>query len=420
MQKFLFFWLGSLLLSGSLLASGFQVALQGQKQVGMAHTGTGLALDPAALFFNPGAMSHLRENGFTLGASGIISNIAFVRSGTTTTWNTDNPVSTPFAVYGVWGPKDSPFKFGIGAYTPYGSTVRWEENWIGRNLLEQLSLRAIAIQPTISYNLDDRFGFGIGLVYVIGGVNLQRQLPVTDQAGNPGEVELDGRANGLGFNAGFYFRPLEGLSLGATYRSRVAMQVDGGDANFDVPASARASFPAGNTFNATLPLAAVASIGVGYEVTDKLTLALDINYTFWETYDSLTFEYEQPLVVNGQPTSRTASPREYQNAFAYRLGAQYQASEALALRAGAYYDETPVRTGYMTAETPDADRVGLSVGAGYRVGKLAIDASLLFIQGMEREQTEQEVDEAGTASQVLPGRYQLQALIPGVSVSYHF
>ena len=420
MYKYLICLLGGLLLSSSLHASGFQVALQGQKQIGMAHTGTGLALDPAALFFNPGAMSHLRENGFTLGASGIISNISFVRSGSNVTWHTENPVSTPFAVYGVWGPKDSPLKFGIGAYTPYGSTVRWQPDWAGRNLLEQLSLRAIAIQPTVSYKLGDRIGIGVGLVYVLGGVNLQRQLPVTDQQGNPGEVELDGKANGLGFNAGLFLRPTDALSLGVTYRSRVAMQVEGGSADFRVPSSAQANFPAGNTFDATLPLAAVLSLGAGYQVTEKLTLALDVNYTFWETYDSLTFTYSKPLTVNGQKVSRTASPREYKNAFAYRLGGQYQATDALTLRAGVYYDQTPVQTGYLTAETPDADRIGLSAGVGYRLGNLALDASLLFIRGMEREQTEQDLIDVGSVGQVLPGRYQLQALIPGLSVSYQF
>jgi hypothetical protein len=36
-------------------AGGFQINLQGQKQTGMGHTGTGLLLDGAPLFFNPGA-----------------------------------------------------------------------------------------------------------------------------------------------------------------------------------------------------------------------------------------------------------------------------------------------------------------------------------------------------------------------------
>ena len=37
-------------------AQGFQVNLDGQKQIGMGHTGTGLVQDGASVFFNPGAV----------------------------------------------------------------------------------------------------------------------------------------------------------------------------------------------------------------------------------------------------------------------------------------------------------------------------------------------------------------------------
>ena len=77
MKRKLLTFLGCALLSGVAQAGGYQVNLQGQKQIGMGHTGTGLALDEASIFFNPGALSHLRENGFQIGASGLISKIAY-------------------------------------------------------------------------------------------------------------------------------------------------------------------------------------------------------------------------------------------------------------------------------------------------------------------------------------------------------
>jgi long-chain fatty acid transport protein len=111
-----------------VFASGYQVALQGQKQIAMGHIGTALALDASSLFFNPGAMSHLRQNGVTIGGNGIFSGVAYRGTGTSTyTARTENPTGTPFFAYGVWGPSQSKFKFGIGVYTPYGSTVKWEE-----------------------------------------------------------------------------------------------------------------------------------------------------------------------------------------------------------------------------------------------------------------------------------------------------
>jgi opacity protein-like surface antigen len=255
-------------------------------------------------------------------------------------------------------------------------------------LLNQLSLQAITFQPTISYKISEMFGIGAGLTYTVGSVNLQRNLDLAS-AGGEGNVELDGSASGIGFNAGVYYTPYDKFSVGLTYRSKTKMTVEGGDAIFNVPSSLRPSFPADNKFNASLPLVSVTSLGIAYKPSEKLTVGFDVNFSAWSAYDSLIFEYEKPL--QGGAITRTASPRNYKDAFAFRLGGQYAVTDAFTVRAGGYYDMTPVRDGYMTPETPDSDRIGLSAGVGYRIGGFEIDASVLFINGMKREQTQNQM-----------------------------
>jgi long-chain fatty acid transport protein len=200
------------------------------------------------------------------------------------------------------------------------------------------------------------------------------------------------------------------------------MKVKGGDATFsNIPGflQANGTFPKSGTtnFNATLPLPAVASVGVGYKLNEKVLLALDVNYSFWSAYKELKFEYDDP--VNGSTT--TNSKRNYVDAPTIRLGAEYMATKNLALRGGVYYDKTPVELGYMTPETPDSDRLGLTAGVGYSIGeKLRIDASFLFIDGREREQTEADINSVGTQTDVLPGTYKIRVIIPGISLSYNF
>ena len=63
----------ALLSSMTLFGGGFQINLQGQKQTGMGHTGTGLCLDNASILFNPGALSFLDSlKGIYIGASFIM------------------------------------------------------------------------------------------------------------------------------------------------------------------------------------------------------------------------------------------------------------------------------------------------------------------------------------------------------------
>jgi long-chain fatty acid transport protein len=393
------------------LGQGFQVNLQGQKQIAMGHAGTALKLDAASVFFNPGAVSLLERNSVTAGISPIFANSAFRSAATGQTYRTDNPVGTPFSLYGVWGPDESRFKAGLGIYTPFGSGVNWGETWEGRFALQQITLRSVFIQPTVSFRLGDNLGIGAGFVYAIGGVNLQRAIPLAGPTTNQGKGELDGNASGIGFNAGIYYQPADVLSIGLSYRSRVNMRIEGGDATFTVPSSLQGEsfFPAGSTFDAELPLPQVLSLGLGLHPGEKVTLSAQVDYVGWKAYDSLSFDYARNTPV----LADTRSARLFENAFSFRLGGQLQATEGLALRAGAYYALTPVPSGYLTPETPDADRTGLSVGLGYQFGEsFAVDASLLYLQTARRTDTNLETRLAGT--------YQTKALIPGISLTYLF
>ncbi|WP_242926142.1 OmpP1/FadL family transporter [Pontibacter vulgaris] len=405
--------LGGTLLSGVAMAGGYQVNLAGQRQIGMGHTGTGLALDNASIFFNPGAMSHLRENGVTIGGSAIFSKIAYraLEPGNTEA-RTDNPAGTPFQVYGVYGITDK-LKAGIGVYTPFGSTVKWGNEWSGRFGLEQLKLSAVYIQPTLSYKITEKLGVGAGLTYVLGSVNLQRSIPVQDQQGNYGHAELDGDATGVGYNVGVYFAPTEKISLGLSYRSQVDVNVEEGDATFTVPASLDARFP-DTKFEATLPLPATLTLGIGIKPTDKLTLAIDVNRVEWSAYKSLRFDYEEPVSRPAPEGLVSENARNYEDSYIYRIGAEYKATDALALRAGAYYDSSPVQDGYLTPETPDADARGVSVGLGYNLSeKLSLDASFLYINKKERTDLS---DKSGG----IGGTYKAVAYIPGIGLNYKF
>jgi long-chain fatty acid transport protein len=414
-----------------VFGSGYQVSLQGQKQIGMGHTGTGLALDASSLFFNPGSLSYLKKNQILVGASFISSKFAYLAPGPGAKQvNTENPLSTPFAVYASFLIPKTDFSFGVAAYTPYGSTIKWPTGWTGNGLLQELSLAAVCIQPTVGYKITEEIGIGAGFVYMLGSVNLKRGAPALYSNNGFGSVELDGQANGIGFNAGVYIKPTKEFSIGLTYRSQIDAKIEEGDATYSGPSVVRdgVTFPktGATKFAATLPLPGVASIGIGYQVNEELLLAADFNYTFWSAYKSLDFTFDSAFGGD----LKTSSPRNYDDAFAVRLGANYNVTKQFAIRLGGYYDQTPVQDGYMTPETPDADRFSITGGIGFMpIENLSIDASINFILGQKREQTIQQAQNAGTYPSapatmidqvVLPGTYQQRAIIPGISIGYSF
>jgi long-chain fatty acid transport protein len=387
-------------------AQGFQVNLQGQKQQGMGSAGTALPQDAAAVFFNPGSVSFLEKNSITAGANGTISNTIFQDANTYAEYRTNSPVSTPFAAYAVYGMAESKLKFGLGVYTPFGSTVKWEDNWTGRFAITQLQLQTIFIQPTVSYKITDKIGFGAGFIYAPGKVNLQRDLPIFDGT-NYAHAELDGKATGYGFNAGLYFAATEKLSFGLTYRSKVNMKVTDGTATFTVPTALDPNFPDGN-FTASLALPQIITLGIGFKASENLQFAFDFNFGDWSGYDTLAFDYE----TNTTSLEDTKSPRMYENSYAFRLGAQYQLMSALDVRAGVGYSMSPIQDGYVTPESPDANRLNLTAGLGYRIGEhFAVDASYTFAQ-LKRTDKNLETN--------LDGTFKTYVSIPGLSLSYHF
>lgn len=389
-------------------SQGFQVNLQGQKQQGMGGAGTAFIQDAAALFYNPGGASFLNKNEVNIGITPVFAKGAFLDANTNNTAETRSPVSTPFSAYGIFGLKDSSnLKFGLAIYTPFGSTVQWQDNWMGRFALTRLELKVIFFQPTFSYKISSKLGLGAGFIYSTGKVNLQKDIPVVDNSGTYGHATLDGKATGIGFNAGIYFRPVKKLSIGLTYRSQVNMKVKDGLATFKVPSSLSENFPNGK-FTSKLPLPQVATLGFGLHATSKLDFALDINYVVWKAYDTLAFDY----VNNTGSLPDTKSVRNYKNIFAFRFGGQYKITENFTARLGCAYGITPVQTGYVTPETPDANRINYTAGLGYFFGKnFKMDFSFLFT-ALKRKDTNNETNLSGT--------YKTNVVAPGVSMLYIF
>jgi long-chain fatty acid transport protein len=390
--------------SVALLGGGYQVRLQGQKQTGIGLIGTPFAYDASSIFYNPGSLAFY-EGKFSIsaGASGIFSNHTFQKDGTNYQAHTENPTGTPFFGYFSYKFKDK-IAVGIGVYTPFGSSAKWSDDWAGRYLIQNIKLSAIYIQPTVAYNYKNKFGIGAGFVYAIGNVELNKALPYSPDS----KVNLEGKANSFGFNVGIFVKPIEKLSIGVDYRSEISMELEGGDAYFTVPASIGSLVPDTNSFDASLPLPANLDFGVSYEVSEKLTLAAEVNWIMWNTYDSLNFSFEKEADrLNSQ------NPREYKDSWIPRIGAQYKMNDLFTFRAGVYYDPSPANEDYFTPETVSLNTIAFTLGATITPVKgLEIDLSYLELHGLEGERNYSPDNFAGT--------YKTMTFIPGIGLSYRF
>ena len=241
----------------------------------MGGAGTAWTWDASTIFYNPGGLARLKGIQIYASAMTIMPSTAFGNSMTDSKAVTQRQTFTPFNFY-VGGPiqQDSKFALGLGIYTDAGIGLKWDDQWIGRYMVQSIELKAVCFQPTISYRASDFLSIGGGFVYGIGIFDMRQSLPVHGYFGpggstdDDGSAHLHGNANGVGFNLGVHLKPNENLQIGLTYRSQINMDISGGSAYFTVPNSLRPSFP--NTrFDSRLPLPQVASVGIGYRIGSR-------------------------------------------------------------------------------------------------------------------------------------------------------
>ena len=407
-----------LALAGSTaFAGGYRVSIQGQKQLAMGHTGVAVVNSAEVAFFNPAGMAYLdKKFNLSVGANGLFANTKFQNS--QYGWEADTKnFGTPFSVYATYKLNDW-FTAGLAVYTPYGSAVDWDQDWEGSHLVNNIDLQAIFVQPSISVRVGEHFSVGGGPIYATGSVNFNRNLSMnpllSDSEGNPTDVTIDAKGiNAWGYTAGFMFNPTDKLRIGMNYRSEIIMEARGGDATYnDTP-----SFNplANTTFDADLPLPAELTVGLSYEVTDKLLFAFDYNRTMWSAYEALDVKFG-----NG---TESLNPRNYQNVSTYRVGTQYKANDKFTFRAGWYFDESPVQDGYFAPETPRNDSMGYTGGLTYQVNsKLGVDFSFLYLHFDEIDNSYNHSTDpiSGQPNPDFGGTYKSVVFSPGIGITYGF
>ncbi len=397
---------------GSIYAGGYRVALQGQRMIGMAHTGLSVFNNAETAFFNPAGISFLdKKFNFSIGVSGIMSHIKFQNTDYNWAYETDNPLGTPFYLYATYQATDK-VGLGLAVYTPFGSSTVWHQ-WAGSDIVNEISMKVFYVQPSLSYKFSDMFSISASLIMAYGGVSYNKNINryLTGDNGEKTNAQLDSGITGAaGYDFALAFRPTKNLNFGINYRSSVTLDAKYGKATFNnVPAFLSNTLKT-TAFSAKLPMPAELGVGMSFKPMDKLLVAIDYNYTYWSIYKELRIDFK-----NGLPPS--IAHKNYHNTSTFRVGAEYQFNDKMFVRAGYYFDESPVTEGYFSPETPSTDTNNFTFGFGYQMHKWAVDFSLLYLKGKERTDYTF-VRGEGPSAHKFGGTYVGNAIIPGIGISY--
>lgn len=330
----------------SARAQGIIFPGAGATHLGMAGASTAAPVDAlGALYWNPAAVSGLPRNEFAVGGEGIYSNIHLASSlpdalgGQSGETRSDSGFGLASAVGLVYHLPDSGLTAGLGLMTLAGGAVNFPgdpNNPIlastgpgGRVFLGPLysSTTAVAITPTVSYQVTDNVAFGFGPVVDVA-------VPSFDPAyfGTPSRLDPNAPLQypsathnrpfwGGGFRAGLYTHVLPTLDVGFGYTSPQWFE------RWTFNTHDARGNPQEVSLKVSLP--AIYSLGLGWRPTDRLLLASDLRYLDYANAE---------MFGDSIPTPGLA----WRSVWALALGSQYRLTDAVALRLGYLWNQNPV------------------------------------------------------------------------------
>ena len=368
------------------LGNGFDIYEQSAKAVGMAGAFTAQADDPSAIFFNPAGITQLDGTQVSVGACLVMPTMQFQSNGNVImgsypgeavkimdhTWVIPNTYVTHKV--------NDKVSIGIGSFAHFGLGVEWPKYWEGRFTpgTTKTILTTNSISPVIALKPLENLSIGLGPYIQYFDIQLNNLVfvappnpplrPNSNRA-QTADVTLTSNDWDWGWQAGFRLKIFDGLTFGAAYLSEVRHKFTDGDQEVTSLANGAVLLKQGFSGEFTLP--ATLRLGLAWQ-GGPWTIEAGAQWTEWSSYKTLQANFD-----NG--TSLT-SPKNWHNAWLWRIGAQYRVNNYLDLRAGFLYDETPIPSDTVDPLVPSGDRKGYCGGVGLHFGRLTFDVAYNYIQ----------------------------------------
>jgi long-chain fatty acid transport protein len=220
--------------------------------------------------------------------------------------------------------------FGVAAYGNGGMNTNYAASVFGAGETG-VDLSQMFLAPTFSYKLDSRNALGVSAILAYQRFEAKGLLGFSQMSTDPSKLTNLDHANsyGAGFKVGYLAQYSDRFSLGLSYQSRIWMTpfddyaglfADKGD--FDIP----------QTFTG----------GVGIKPSDKLTVALDVQWINYESIKSVSNDFLPNLGMARLGMAEGAG-FGWHDMTIYKGGLQYEANENWIMRAGYSYGKEPIR-----------------------------------------------------------------------------
>jgi len=368
----------------SLFANGLSLNSIGARALGMGGAMVGLADDPTAIYWNPAGLAGQNSSLYAFGTDIIpFGTYKFAPYGIDAKTKTNHYASPNlFANYSMGN-----LAFGLGIFVPAGLGAEYNGDDLkilthGTSLKWMAKIGVIDIAPAISYKINDMFSLGLAGNIFYGMFDFDKPYKVNDTT----YVQYTESSTGIGYGVtlGALCKFSDAFQFGLSVRTKVNVDMSG-----DAENNAFAGTPIStkSKFDREVAWPLWAAFGIAVTPMENLTITADAQYSQWEKSEDTfvtKFKNEQWIAYGA---GRDTTYLEWENCTQIRFGAEYMASEKLALRAGYYYDPAPAPDETLTILFPSSTNNVITGGFTYYINKINIDFGLEYLMGKERDVT---------------------------------
>jgi len=420
----------------------------GSKATSMGGAFAAYADDPFAIYYNPAGLSQIEKftvsNGLHLALPWIevknfhvdgghykknifAAEIPISNEGINGYYDISNKKRVvPAPHFATAYPVNENIVAGFAIYAPFGAEVYWPDDVSenpGAYNTTFGSIKRIAATPTISYKFNDYLSFGLGLSIGVtevkaekifylpeevmnelnanynammnsGSYNMAKKIAAARDAGGRKVVAEMLDPFNFSFNLGLMYRFSDKVNFGLTYRSRADVNVDGtveleglnesyGTLNNGEPIKTKVDAETEMDHPPQI------QFGVRYQPSEDFTIELDYVWTKWSIIDGYTIQFSPKLVASRESEDFR---RYWLDTNQVRLGAEWITNEFVTIRAGYYYDPSPVPEETFDFSTSDVNKRVYSVGIGLNYDWFTVDTVFQYISSTDYETNMTEVD----------------------------
>ncbi len=325
------------------------------------------------------------------------------------------------------------FGFGIGAFTPNTMGADWPENWTGSALSIHSKFNSLYVRPVVAAKLAKFLSIGIGIDFISSEAAWKFNRIFTFlERGSADSLaavsESNVSAKGVGYVAGMLIRINDHFGIGARYQPQVKLELEGSH-YFLFPRFNDTPFSIYQNVSSSLTLPEEFVLGLTYSFGKRLTLQLDYQrlgmsqIKHWD-FSLDPFFYDEIEDYHGtRPDNiREGVDLNLRDTSRIMFGVEYRLMDSLLIRAGYATQKSAVDGRMIHPVYPDLEIKTLSFGIGFDGFAYSILDPDERIGGFTLDAYFQYGFSPNSTSALpeLPATYQASRWIVGVGIGFSF